>query len=595
MTLGWAVTPGLDPRYWITSNPVPGEHSVDDLVVCPASKIANHCAIIAQSGSGKSFFLGRFVEEILLKTKSRCVVLDPNGDFLRAKDVELPGPWNNPSYDASQRRGLLPDEPTRVAFKTQWDNVTKRIRSALKMTDSDSLSLSWTSLSAELLTADVDPFLRDEVYLCHEFVSAVETLLPGRLDDENAQANVLEEAEALFKRASVLDDKDLRKWVCSEYKTESLIDQLLEDNAVSVAVKKDRPKPTTTSPPDDSKNTRTFRFEVQLETKKKLSKKAMKAFLNRVTKETNIILRRLHSERVSRAIDTVCQVPAYISERIFRFYFGRARAYQSSGIFEVLARASKKEGEGIVNLEVIDLPSIVDVGARRLAVSSLLATEVERARTAWNSIVRERRTRDVRRPTFIVVDEAHNLIPERPQSKAEIALREQFRMIAAEGRKFGLFLIVVSQRPDKLDRLILSECENRAVMRLGSLSVLDLTRNLLGLEDIPNKRLQKCLEFGIGRAMLIGPWAGSEPQILYSAARRTVEGGRNLPVEYWAAPWPGIRTKRAKSSANKDGKPKRKQARKRAAKSERTSKSASDRKKRKAAVKRSSPSRKRKT
>jgi DNA helicase HerA-like ATPase len=133
------------------------------------------------------------------------------------------------------------------------------------------------------------------------------------------------------------------------------------------------------------------------------------------------------------------------------------------------------------------------------------------------------------------VDEAHNLIPSKPRSKLEGALLEQFRTIVAEGRKYGLFLIVVSQRPEKLDPLVLSECENRAVMRLRSESVLTITKEMLGLEDLSDSLVKKCLEFGSGRVLLAGPWI-PEPKIIYSAARRTVEGGRNLRAEYWGQP-----------------------------------------------------------
>jgi DNA helicase HerA-like ATPase len=63
---------------------------------------------------------------------------------------------------------------------------------------------------------------------------------------------------------------------------------------------------------------------------------------------------------------------------------------------------------------------------------------------------------DTRVPVFVVLEEAHNFIPEEPRNRAQAALRDQFRTIAAEGRKYGLFLILVSQRPDKLDHLILS-------------------------------------------------------------------------------------------------------------------------------------------
>src|SRR5262249_10934893 len=140
-----------------------------------------------------------------------------------------------------------------------------------------------------------------------------------------------------------------------------------------------------------------------------------------------------------------------------------------------------------------------------------------------------------RPPTFIVVDEAHNLMPnEKTRGSGESSLREQFRRIAAEGRKYGLFLILVSQRPDKLDPLVLSECENKVIMRLGSESVLNITRGLLGLEEVPEKILNKCLEFEQGRGLLLGDWVDARPTYFYGAARRTVEGGRNLRAEAWA-------------------------------------------------------------
>jgi hypothetical protein len=49
-------------------------------------------------------------------------------------------------------------------------------------------------------------------------------------------------------------------------------------------------------------------------------------------------------------------------------------------------------------------------------------------------------------------------------------------IIAAEGRKYGLLLILGSQRPDKLDHLILSECANKAIMRLDSRTIVQLVR-----------------------------------------------------------------------------------------------------------------------
>ena len=73
-------------------------------------------------------------------------------------------------------------------------------------------------------------------------------------------------------------------------------------------------------------------------------------------------------------------------------------------------------------------------------------------------------------------------------------------------------------------------------MKLGSPTVLAKTVEILGLGEIP-KMTQPCLEFDIGRALIVGPWA-TQATHLYGAARRTEEGGRNLQADYWAKPTP---------------------------------------------------------
>ena len=88
LTVGWQVTSTLDPRYWLNSSAKPGQHVPEDLVHVAAPHIGRHTLIVAQSGSGKSFFLGRLIEEILLRTHSRCVILDPNADFRRVNEIE---------------------------------------------------------------------------------------------------------------------------------------------------------------------------------------------------------------------------------------------------------------------------------------------------------------------------------------------------------------------------------------------------------------------------------------------------------------------------------------------------------------------------
>ncbi|MDW0329150.1 MAG: DUF87 domain-containing protein [Nitrososphaeraceae archaeon] len=57
------------------------------MVRIPTKKIDKYTEIIAQSGSGRSLFLGRLIEEIKIKSKTRCLNLDPNGDFRKINEI----------------------------------------------------------------------------------------------------------------------------------------------------------------------------------------------------------------------------------------------------------------------------------------------------------------------------------------------------------------------------------------------------------------------------------------------------------------------------------------------------------------------------
>ena len=54
------------------------------------------------------------------------------------------------------------------------------------------------------------------------------------------------------------------------------------------------------------------------------------------------------------------------------------------------------------------------------------------------------KTNETRVPIFVVLDEAHNFVPRELRNSTEKALRDQFRTVAAEGRKYHVFLILVS-------------------------------------------------------------------------------------------------------------------------------------------------------
>lgn len=75
--------------------------------------------------------------------------------------------------------------------------------------------------------------------------------------------------------------------------------------------------------------------------------------------------------------------------------------------------------------------------------------------------------KDSRHPLTIICDEAHLYLPVRDSAEAaEKRALEAFERIAKEGRKYGVSLLVVSQRPSDVSRTILSQCNNFLVLRL---------------------------------------------------------------------------------------------------------------------------------
>ncbi|HMF73067.1 MAG TPA: ATP-binding protein [Flavitalea sp.] len=68
-------------------------------------------------------------------------------------------------------------------------------------------------------------------------------------------------------------------------------------------------------------------------------------------------------------------------------------------------------------------------------------------------------------PFLLVLEEAHNYIPKSEGAKYH-SVKKSIERIAKEGRKYGLSLMIVSQRPSEISETIFSQCNNFVAMRL---------------------------------------------------------------------------------------------------------------------------------
>ncbi|MGH3152112.1 MAG: ATP-binding protein [Streptosporangiaceae bacterium] len=141
------------------------------------------------------------------------------------------------------------------------------------------------------------------------------------------------------------------------------------------------------------------------------------------------------------------------------------------------------------------------------------------------------RRRQERKPVLIVIDEAHNICPAEPVNQLVAVAAEHAIRIAAEGRKFGLYLLVSTQRPQKIAQNVLSQADNLVLMRLNSLADAAFTEAAFSF--VPPSLIERSVIFRQGEALIAGK-ISPQPALLRFGARITEEGGADVPAT-WAA------------------------------------------------------------
>lgn len=87
--------------------------------------------------------------------------------------------------------------------------------------------------------------------------------------------------------------------------------------------------------------------------------------------------------------------------------------------------------------------------------------------------------KEKRHPITIFCDEAHLYLPEKTKTVMESTSLENFERIAKEGRKYGVSLVVISQRPAEVNRTILSQSNNFIAMRLTNSEDQNVIKKML--------------------------------------------------------------------------------------------------------------------
>lgn len=140
------------------------------------------------------------------------------------------------------------------------------------------------------------------------------------------------------------------------------------------------------------------------------------------------------------------------------------------GTTDPLPSVLEKLVGGIAQPRVIDLSGVPNEVA---GICSAVMARTLFSLKIWQTP--EEREKD---PVLLVCEEAHRYVPNRGEAQYEAA-QEAIRRIAKEGRKYGIGLLLVSQRPSEVEDTVLSQCNSWLVLRITNDSDREHVRSIL--------------------------------------------------------------------------------------------------------------------
>ena len=369
-----------------------------------------HAVIVGSTGSGKSWCVAKFLEQIAQLPMADCILFDIHGEY-SGKDFKMDGVQHlrvaNPS-DLGKKGNLA----NNVLMLPYW-MLTYEEMLAMLLDRSDSNAPNQAMLFSKTVFTEKQKFLdaiKDKIFKDH---ITIDSPIP--------------------------------------YKMENVLDELQRMDEEMVAGAK---VGTEKQGPFHGKLTR---FIQRLEAKSQ-------------DKRLGFLFQLSEDELQIDWMNTLCE----------RLMFGSALS---------------KEKSGVKIIDFSEVPS--DVLPLVIGLVARVVFTVQQ----WTA-------KENQHPISLLCDEAHLYIPERTNqdAAAELGLKS-FERIAKEGRKYGVSLTVISQRPAEVNRTVLSQCNNFIALRLSNAedqAVIKklLPDNLSGLTDVlPILDIGEAL--GVGDASLL--------------------------------------------------------------------------------------------
>jgi glycerophosphoryl diester phosphodiesterase len=156
------------------------------------------------------------------------------------------------------------------------------------------------------------------------------------------------------------------------------------------------------------------------------------------------------------------------------------------------------------------------------------------SRIIFEALQRYHRINGKELPTVLILEEAHTFIKryidDSDQVSPERMCCQTFERIAREGRKFGLGLVISSQRPSELSPTVLSQCNTYLLHRIVNDRDQELVKRLV--PDNLGDLLKELPVLPTRKAILLG-WAAPIPILVEMRELKKIEQPRSSDPSFW--------------------------------------------------------------
>lgn len=506
------VESGERRRVKIGTSPLAGNAEV---CIDPDRLFGRHLAVLGNTGSGKSCSVAGLIRWSLEQAQAkgganpnaRFIVLDPNGEYSRAfADSKSSVKARIFKADPDTKTGeLLLQVPLWFWNSAEWCSFTQASARAQRPLLKKALREVKAGRLGVIESSQEDMKLSLRRYLSSTMITIQRDLRAGAIKTDPTKFG--------YRLKAICDDLEDKKSTFTDCKLESI------QEAIQVALK------NTYKKFDDKKtgevveyfNAFTEAQVVHVITALTSSLGTLGGILYQVGPDEDVPIPFTGTDFADH-LQTLAEQEGV--SQYLEFLVARIRTFLSDTRMKSVVGDS-----GSVTLEGWLADYIGDDKAEDRCVTvldlSLVPTEVVHvvtavvARMVFEALQRYRKLNKVTLPTVLVMEEAHTFIKRykediENQDAASICC-QVFERIAREGRKFGLGLVISSQRPSELSPTVLSQCNSFLLHRISNDRDQELVHrlvpdNLKGLlRELPSLPSQS--------AILLG-WASELPVLV---------------------------------------------------------------------------------